>query len=131
MKTDHEINWVRAITSLIVLSCAVLGLAWLVLFGWPMYSVWASEMRGKAKLKEAEHTKQILIETARAEMEAAKLQAEAIRTVGQMSQQYPEYREQQFISAFGEALQSGEVEQIIYVPTEAGIPIVEAKRSVR
>ena len=45
-----------------------------------------------------------------------------------MAQKYPEYRQQEFIGAFAEAIQSGQVEQIIYVPTEANIPIVEAGR---
>ena len=78
-----------------------------------------------------EHEKQIMIETAKAEVESAKLRAEAIKLVGEMAQQFPEYREQEFIAAFGEAVQSGAIDQIIYVPTEAGIPIIEAGRAVR
>lgn len=76
----------------------------------------------------AEQEKQIQIEQARAELESAKLRAEAISVVGKASQQYPEYRLQEFIGAFGEAIQSGAIDQIIYVPTEANIPIVEAGR---
>lgn len=104
----------------------IAGLMW----GIPTYRVWSKGMAGKATLREAESTKMVMIETAKAELEAAKLRAEAIATIGEMAQKYPEYRHQEFIAAFGEAIQSGEIEQIIYVPTEANIPIVEAGRMV-
>ena len=100
----------------------------ILMFGIPWYSVWCAGMSGKAALMQAEQEKQIAVETAKAEVEAAKLRAEAIALVGKASQQYPEYRQQEFIAAFGEAIKSGQVEQIIYVPTEANIPIVEAGR---
>lgn len=77
-------------------------------------------------MKRAEQTKQIMIETARAEKEAAVLRAEAIAIIGAAAQDYPEYRTQEFIGAFGDALRDGAIEQIIYVPTEANIPILEA-----
>ncbi|WP_312307640.1 hypothetical protein [Acinetobacter variabilis] len=48
---------------------------------------------------------------------------------GQAAKDYPEYRKQEFIGAFGEALREGRIQQIIYVPTEANIPIVEAGKS--
>jgi len=59
-------------------------------------------------------------------MEAAELRAEAIRIVGAASKEFPEYRTQEFIGAFGEAMQNGNIQKIIYVPTEANIPIIEA-----
>lgn len=98
-------------------------------FGGPLYNVWNMGKLGEAKLKQAEQEKQILIEQAKAEVEAAKLRAEAIEIVGESAQKYPEYRLQEFLGAFGEALNNGEVDQIIYVPTEANIPIMEAGRA--
>ncbi|EFK58609.1 hypothetical protein [Sphingobacterium spiritivorum] len=101
-----------------------------LMFGLPKYSVWQQEMAGKARLAEATQSRQILIEQARAEKEAAVLQAEAIKIMGEAAQKYPEYRKQEFIGAFGEALKAGTISQIIYVPTEANIPLLEAgKRS--
>ena len=38
----------------------------------------------------------------------------------------PEYRQQEFINSFGAALKDGKIQQIIYVPTEANIPIMES-----
>lgn len=99
----------------------------LVMFAWPIYSVWASEMAGKARLAAAEHDKRIMVEQAKAEVESAKLRAEAIALVGKAAKDFPEYRHQEFIAAFGEAMQNGEIQKIIYVPTEANIPIVEAR----
>ncbi|HCW5282361.1 TPA: hypothetical protein OXP51_000718 [Acinetobacter baumannii] len=38
---------------------------------------------------------------------------------------------QEFIGAFGDALRDGKIQQIVYVPTEANIPVLEAgKRPV-
>lgn len=108
----------------------ILGVVALLLFfvGVPHYRVWTAGMAGKAALMKAEQEKKIQIEQAKAEVESARLRAEAIKLVGAAAQQYPEYRTQEFVAAFGEAIKSGEVEQIIYVPTEANIPIVEVKR---
>ena len=75
----------------------------------------------------AEQEKQVQIEQARSELESAKLRAEAIEIVGAASQKYPEYRLQEFIGAFAQAMENGAIEKIIYVPTEANIPIIEAR----
>ena len=120
MRSEVKLGVIGVIVALVVIG----GL----MFGVPWYRVWNAGMSGKAALMQAEQEKQIAVETAKAEVEAAKLRAEAIALVGKASQQYPEYRQQEFIGAFGEAIKSGQVEQIIYVPTEANIPIVEAGR---
>ena len=96
------------------------------LFAWPQYKVWQQGMSGQAKLAEAQQSKQIAIETAKAELESAQLRAQAIKVIGETAKQYPEYRNQEFIGAFGDALRDGKIQQIIYVPTEANIPILEA-----
>ena len=92
------------------------------------YNVWSMEMQGKARLAEASQSKQILIEQAKAELEAAKERAKAIEVMGEAAKKYPEYRMQEFIGAFGQALDNGNINTIIYVPTEANIPILESKR---
>jgi len=97
-------------------------------FGVPVYRVWQQGMAGEANLRRAEQEKQIMIEQARAEKESAQLRADAIKIIGQAAKEFPEYRTQEFIGAFAEALQSDKIEQIIYVPTEANIPITEAGR---
>jgi len=94
----------------------------------PKYKVWSMEMSGRAKLAEATQSRQIQIEQARGELEASKLRAQAIKIVGEAAKKYPEYRYQEFLGAFGEALNNGNIEKIIYVPTEANIPVMEAGR---
>ncbi|OTG76095.1 hypothetical protein B9T26_03090 [Acinetobacter sp. ANC 4169] len=112
--------------SLFIILFFSLLLVLLLLFGWPHYKVWKQGMDGQAALAEAEQSKMIQVQVAKAELESAKLRAEAIKLVGQAAKDYPEYRKQEFIGAFGEALRDGRIQQIIYVPTEANIPIVEA-----
>ena len=78
MKTSHVVGIVVAFVVIVA------GLMW----GLPTYGVWRAGMAGQAKLQQAEQEKQIMIETAKAEVESAKLRAEAIATVGEAAQQY-------------------------------------------
>ena len=93
------------------------------------YDVWSMEMQGKARLAEASQSRQILVEQAKAEKDAAIERAEAIKIIGKAAQDFPEYRQQEYMAAFGEALREGKMSQIIYIPTEANIPIMEASRN--
>ncbi len=97
-----------------------------LMFGVPVYNVWQQEQSGKAALSRAEQTRKILVTQAHAEKDAATLRAEAIAIVGKAAKDFPEYRQQEFIGAFAEALHQGHISQIIYVPTEANIPLLEA-----
>lgn len=111
-----------------IVALAILGGA---LWAIPQYRVWTAGLRGEANLARAEQERRILVEQAQAERDAAMLRAEAIEIVGQAAKDFPEYRHQEFIGAFGEALQQGAIDKIVFVPTEANIPIVEAGRTVR
>lgn len=92
----------------------------------PIYSVWTSGLDGEAKLKSSIQTKQIIVQQAQAEKDSAQLRADAIKIMGEAAKSYPEYRQQEFMASFGEALKEGNIQQIVYVPTEAMIPIMEA-----
>jgi hypothetical protein len=113
--------------SLIVLAC-------LALVGCPRYNVYAQEMAGRAKLAEAQSSRQVAILEAHAKMESAKelAQAEVIRAEGaakanhilQNSLGGPEgYLRYLQIQAYGDTNA-----KVIYVPTEGGLPITEARR---
>ena len=106
----------------------VATVAFVVFLFWvlPVWNVWKQGLSGEAELARAEQTKKIMIETARAEVEAAELRAKAIEIMGEAAKNYPEYRLQEFMGAFAEALKEGNIQQIIYVPTEANIPVLEA-----
>lgn len=112
------------IITLIILAAVIFigGLMWLL----PLYSVWQQRLSGEAALARAQQTRQITIAQAKAEEEAAEHRAKAIAIMGEMAKKYPEYRQQEFIGAFAEAMHNGRINQIIYVPTEGGIPMLEA-----
>lgn len=112
------------------ITIAVLSLIIVAMFGWPLYRVWQQGLEGKAALNRAEQERQILVMQAKAEKEAAKERADAIKIVGAAAQKYPEYRYQEFMGAMGEALIKGEFEKIVFIPTEANIPITEAGRTI-
>ena len=90
------------------------------------YDVRKQRLVGEAEFARAEQNRMILVEQARAEKDAATLRADAIAIVGQAAKDFPEYRQQEYIGALGDALRDGHIAQIMYIPTEAMIPIMEA-----
>ena len=102
-----------------------------ILFIWPQYRIWQKGLAGEANLMQAVQERQILVEQARAERDAALLRAEAIKIVGQAAKDFPEYRYQEFLGAFAEALQGDSIDKIVFIPTEANIPITEASRTLQ
>jgi len=97
----------------------------------PIYHVWSSEMSGKAELREAEWNKQIAIEEAKAELESSTLKAEAdiIRAEGiaESNRIISETLTSEYITwKWVEGLHDGSSE-VIYVPTEANLPLLEAR----
>lgn len=126
---------------------ACFGLGWLLLIGvgilclfaWgcPQYNVYHQGLAGQAKLKEAESSRQIAIQEAHAKQEAAKMLAqaeierakgvaEANRIIGEGLKDNHEYLMYLWIHGVAE-----KDHQIIYVPTEAGLPVLEAGRFKR
>lgn len=116
----------KTLATYITTTVAVIALVATPFWIFPMWNVWRAKLSGEAALAQATQTKSIMIETARAEKDAASLRAEAISIMGEAAKKYPEYRQQEFMQAFGEALREGNISQIAYVPTEANIPVLEA-----
>jgi hypothetical protein len=101
---------------------------------WPQYNVYAQRLAGEAALAEAQSSRQVAILEARAKKESAAYLAEAeiIRAQGaakannilQNSLGGPEgYLRYLQIQAIETSKAS-----LIYVPTEAGLPVTEARR---
>ena len=115
----------------ILMAVAVLVVIGLLMFGLPTYNVWQKGLQGKAQLAEADWNRQIAVREAEAELESAELksQADVIRAegiakanaiiAGSISEEYLKYK-------FIEGLNDGHTE-VIYVPTEANLPILEAR----
>lgn len=124
-KQDRSIVFIIVIIILLCIA-VIVGM----MFAIPAWNVWRAGLSGEADLRKAAQTRQIQIEQAKGEEEAAKHRAKAIEIVGKAAKEYPEYRQQEFIGAFAEAMHNGRISQIIYVPTEANIPITEAGKTV-
>lgn len=123
----------------IVFLCVVFALCIIALgmFVFPKYGVWQKELSGKAQLKEAEWNRQITIKEAeakyesakslaQAEVERAKGVAEANAIIGKSLKGNESYLRYLWI----QGLHDGSSE-VIYVPTEANLPILEATRNVK
>ena len=113
---------------------AIIGVITIILgimIGGPVYNVWRSNKVGLAEYVRAEQNRKIKIEEAKANLEAEKLNAqaeierakgaaEAIRIEnGSITPTYIQYlwvRQQN----------ANTNNKIIYIPTEAGLPILEA-----
>ena len=123
---DEETKfWVKTM-SIVVAGIIILITVWMA--GMPQYRVYRQRLQGEAELAHAHSARMILVTQAEAEKEAAQKRADAIQIVGKAAKEFPEYRTQEFIGAFAEALREGKINQIMYVPTEANIPITEAHR---
>lgn len=130
------LGWVlRGASGLLIV---VTGIVCLCAWGCPQYQVYKEGMSGEAKLKEAESSRQILIREAHAkreaakdlalaEIERAKGVAEANKIIGEGLKGNHEYLMYLWIHSLSEP---GMGHQIIYVPTEGGLPILEASRLV-
>lgn len=103
----------------------------LLMYGLPKYSVWSKGLKGEAQLREAEYSKQVLIEEAKANLEAEKLNAEAEveRAKGMAEAMEIENGKltENYIKYLWVRSMTGNEANTIYIPTEAGLPILEAK----
>lgn len=97
---------------------------------WPTYRVWLQEMRGKAALAEAKQNRQILIEEAEANLAAEKLNAMAEIERAKGMAQAMEIENEKLNNEYIHYLWIRQLDktdaQKIYIPTEAGLPILEA-----
>lgn len=115
----------------------LIGLVGLGMWGCPQYNVWQQGLAGQAELARAEQNRQIRINEGKAKAEAAAFEAEAeiarARGVAEANQiiadqlggpeSYLRYRYILMLEETG-----GKGRETIYIPTEAGIPILEAGR---
>lgn len=109
------------------------------LYGCPEYNVYSSKMAGEAELAQSEASKQVAVQAAKAKLDAASLLAQAdverARGVAQandiLQKQLggPEnYLRWKYIEMLEETAQSPG-KTIIYIPTEGGLPVLEAGRA--
>lgn len=119
----------------ITMAAAISGIGLIAFSMWvfPVYGVWSAQMNGKAQLSEAEFSKQVKYEEAKANLESQKLNAQAeierakgaAKAIeienGKLTENYIRYlwvRQQDNLND----------KTVVYIPTEAGLPILEADR---
>jgi len=109
----------------------------ILMFGLPLYNVWQQEMAGKAEMAKAEQNRKILIEEAKARLEAEKLnaQAEVERARGMAEAMRLEngtlnttYNQYLFIRTLEKLADKGDLPQIIYMPSEGLVPVMDVSR---
>jgi regulator of protease activity HflC (stomatin/prohibitin superfamily) len=109
-----------------------------VLVGYPHWRVWSSHQRGLADLQQAKNEQQIQIAQAQSRLDAAELNkraaiieaeavAEQIKAIGGELTHHDLYLRWQWIKMMEERPDEGD-HSVIYVPTEANLPILEANR---
>lgn len=130
---EYPVRAYSAIVALILLGLMiVIGLVWGFNALGAHYEVWAQGKRGEAELARAESNRQIMTLEAKAHMDSAHYaaQAEVIRAEGvakanQIIGDSLKGNESYLRYLWIQGLQQGE-SQVVYVPTEANLPILEA-----
>jgi len=118
----------------IYVALSIIGFIGLCMWVFPIYNVWASEKSGEAQLKEANFKEQIAIAEANARLKSAEMNkkaeiveaeavAESISTIGDGLKKNQDYLRYLWIKNMAETK-----DQLIYIPTEGGMPILEAGR---
>lgn len=117
------------------LAWLVIGIICLGLAGCPQYGVYQQRLAGEAKLVKAEFSKRIAVTTSQAKLDASRLEAQTdvVRAEGIANANKivadslggPEgYLRWKYIEMLEHSDANGH--DVIYVPTEAGLPILEA-----
>lgn len=131
---DERANalWSGSLIGLVILSAIVAFGMW----GCPNYNAWRAGVAGSGEYVKAQQNRKIKVLEATAALDSAKLlrQAEVERARGVKEANdiiadglkgHDEYLRYLWITG---KLDSGTTREVIYVPTEAGIPIMEAGR---
>ena len=103
--------------------------------GCPIYNVWSAQKAGEAELAQAEQNRQIAIAQSKAKADAAKFEADAEVTraqgvaqankiIGDSLKDNEAYLRYLWING----LDQNKNQTVVYVPTEANLPILEAHR---
>ena len=128
-------NEIKSIIKLVALAVAVLASGvGSCMYGMPMYNIYHQQMEGEAELAKANFSKQVAVQEAHAKMESAKLLADAEvlradgvakanKIIGDSLTNNEAYLRYLFVNNL-EHTQN----QVIYVPTEANLPILERRK---
>jgi regulator of protease activity HflC (stomatin/prohibitin superfamily) len=127
---DKCIGFLCIVVALAILTFGMMGIGSI----WAKYNVWSSGMAGKAELAQADYSRQIAVREAmakrdsavmlaEAEVDRAKGVAQANKIIGDSLKGNQDYLRYLWIQNL-----QNDKNQVIYVPTEANLPILEANR---
>lgn len=112
----------------------VLGLVAAGMYGCPQYNVYTQSMTGKAELANADYSKQVAVQSAQAKKDSAQLladaaviQAQGVAKANQIIGDSLKGNEAYLRYLWIDKLDTDKA-QVIYVPTEANMPLMEAGR---
>lgn len=131
---DGEITTAGGITITALIIILIAGFIVFGLWGCPRYNVYTQRKEGEAQLAKAQANRQVQVAEGLAKKEASVYLAEAevirargvdsaIRIIGKGLETNEAYLRYLYIQELKETRN-----QIIYLPTEAGLPILEANR---
>ncbi len=130
---DFAIGFLSFAVAIFLIICLIFGG-----FGiYAKFNLWSSALAGQAELRRADWNRQITVREAQAkkdsatllaeaEVERAKGVAQANKIIGDSLKNNEEYLRYLWIDSLQQTK-----DQIIYVPTEAGLPILEAGRRIQ
>lgn len=132
-KQRGEIDPIIPVGILVVL--AIVGVVLLAMWGLPKYGVYRQGLAGEAELANADYSRQVAVREAQAKKDSATLLAEAEverargvakanQIIGDSLKDNEAYLRYLFVNNLADTK-----DQVIYVPTEANLPILEATRS--
>lgn len=145
MYEERKTVFAFGVAFFIVVATIVVAFLWALIWGWQHMRVFVAEYSGRAEYVRAEQNRQIAVLEAQAQNEAATSQAQAKVKIAEAESDAEIARARGVAEAnkiIGDSLKgnedylrylyitglSGRDGQIIYVPTEAGLPILEANR---
>jgi regulator of protease activity HflC (stomatin/prohibitin superfamily) len=129
MKTTTTAVSVTTLVAILFIGVITLGM-----WGCPKYDVYSKKMEGEAILAHAQSSREVAVAEAKAKMESASLLAkaeierargvaEANKIIGESLKNNEEYLRYLFVNNL-----ENTKNQVIYIPTEANLPILEANR---
>lgn len=131
---SENIN-IGATLMLAFLIAVVIGFSMFIM---PIWSVWNAEQIGRAELAQADYSKQVAVQIAKAKADSAQYEAQseitraggvaqANKIIGESLKDNQAYLQYLWVNALNE--RAGQL-NVIYVPTDGVMPIMEAGRGV-
>lgn len=129
MEDTNPLPWIILVAMLLILSVGG------GMYGCPQYAVYSAEQDGKAALARANQNREIAVREATAKRDAAKMLAEAEverakgvaaanKIIGDSLENNEAYLRYLWING----LNDNKNDKVIYIPTEANLPVLEAGR---